>query len=120
VAERGFIKGFVDFVFEHDRRIYFADWKSDVLPDYAPEALDPHVAEHYELQARLYSLGIVRWLGLRDEAAYEARFGGLLYIFLRGLGPGRRPKDGVYFRRPMWSEIVAWEAELLTLGRASA
>ncbi|MCA9525463.1 MAG: UvrD-helicase domain-containing protein [Myxococcales bacterium] len=114
-AERGFIKGFVDFVFEHQGRVYFADWKSDVLPDYAPEALDPHVAEHYELQARLYCLGIVRWLGLRDEAAYEARFGGLLYLFLRGLAA--RPGDGVWFRRPSWADVVAWEADLLVLGR---
>ena len=34
VVERGFIKGFVDLVVEHDGLVYFADWKSDVLDSY--------------------------------------------------------------------------------------
>ena len=31
-AERGFVKGFVDFIFEHEGRSYFGDWKTDRLP----------------------------------------------------------------------------------------
>lgn len=109
-AERGFIKGFIDYIFEHDGRIYFADWKSDILPDYRRATLEAHVGAHYALQARLYSLGVVRWLQIRTEADYTARFGGLLYLFLRGQGG-----DGVYFERPSWADIVAWEADLLAL-----
>lgn len=113
-AEKGFIKGFIDYIFEHDGRIYFADWKSDILPDYREATLAAHVTSHYALQAKLYSLGVVRWLQIRDEATYNARFGGLLYLFLRGLD-GEGPKSGVYFERPTWDDIVAWEADLLQL-----
>ncbi len=31
-VERGYLKGFVDFVFEDQGLVYFADWKSDHLP----------------------------------------------------------------------------------------
>jgi exodeoxyribonuclease V beta subunit len=83
-VERGFIKGFIDLVFEFEGRIYWADWKSDILPGYDGASLDHHIAHHYDLQAQLYTLSMVRLLGIRDEDAYEAGFGGLLYVFLRG------------------------------------
>ena len=43
MIEKGYIKGFVDLVVEHDGRVYFADWKSDVLPSYAAEMIAKHV-----------------------------------------------------------------------------
>ena len=109
-AERGFVKGFIDLVFSHRGRLYFADWKSDTLGGYAPAELDAHVDGHYGLQAQLYTLGLVRLLDVRDEAAYERLFGGLLYVFLRGMGV---PGEGVYFERPSWSDVVGWEQGLL-------
>lgn len=111
-ATRGFVKGFIDYIFEHEGRVYFADWKSDILPDYSTATLGAHVTAHYALQARLYSLGVVRWLQIRDEAQYDARFGGLLYLFLRG-----QNGDGVWFERPTWADIVEWEQDLLRLGQ---
>ena len=42
---------------------------------------------NYELQRRLYALALVKMLGIADEADYEARFGGTVYVFLRGLAP---------------------------------
>ena len=36
-------------------------------------------------------------LGITDAAAYEARFGGTLYVFVRGL---RHSADAVRSRRP--------------------
>ena len=39
VIERGFIKGYVDLVVEHKDRVYFADWKSDLLPSYDSETI---------------------------------------------------------------------------------
>jgi exodeoxyribonuclease V beta subunit len=35
---RGYIKGFIDFVFERGKLMYFADWKGDLLPSYDPNA----------------------------------------------------------------------------------
>jgi exodeoxyribonuclease V beta subunit len=115
---RGYVKGFVDFVFEHDGRAWFADWKSDSLASFAPEALAAHVDAHYLLQAQLYVLALVKLLGLRTEADYEARFGGLVYVFLRGMRAEPAGSPGVHVRRPTWSEVLAWEAALARDGFA--
>ncbi len=109
-VERGFVKGFVDLVFTHRGRTCFADWKSDVLPAYDAASLVPHVEAHYGLQAELYTLGLCRLLRIADEAAYEARFGGLLYVFLRGVD---EEGGGVYAARPTWAEVQASERALL-------
>ena len=101
------------YVFEQDGLIYFADWKSDRLPSYAPGIIADHVAEHYSQQARIYVVGIVRLLGVRTAEEYARRFGGLLYLFLRGMGG--EAGGGVYFHRPAWEEIVAHERALRDL-----
>ncbi len=85
--ERGFIKGFVDLVVEHEELVYFADWKSDVLLNYDAETITKHVSERYELQARLYSLALVKALRIRSDTEYQRCFGGLFYVFLRGPAP---------------------------------
>lgn len=112
-VERGYLKGFVDFVFEHRGVTYFADWKSDRLASYALPAIEAHVRQHYELQAAIYSVGVVRLLRIRSEAEYNARFGGLLYLFIRGIRPDGNGREGVYFRRPSWHEIAGYEANLI-------
>ena len=86
IIERGFIKGFVDLVVQCDSRVYFADWKSDVLPSYGAETISEHIDVHYDIQLKLYSLALVRALRVRSESAYEKSFGGLFYVFLRALG----------------------------------
>jgi exodeoxyribonuclease V beta subunit len=105
-ADAGFVKGYVDFIFEHEGRTYFGDWKSDLLPDYAAAAVRAHVTTHYELQRRLYALALVKMLGIADEADYEARFGGTVYVYLRGL------PEGLEIGRPTWAELGRWEQEL--------
>ncbi len=112
-VERGYLKGFVDFVFEDGGLHYFADWKSDSLASYDQTSLGPHVKEHYSLQARIYSVGIVRLLGIRSKTEYDSRFGGLLYLFIRGMTRSGAGRDGVYFQRPEWNEIADYERELI-------
>ena len=109
--ESGFVKGFVDVIFEHDGRSYFGDWKTDRLPAWDAATIEAHIRANYALQERLYALALVRMLGIEDAAGYEARFGGALYIFVRGLG---RSADAVRGRRPTFDEIVAWQQELAT------
>jgi exodeoxyribonuclease V beta subunit len=113
-VERGYVRGFVDLVFRRDNLVYFADWKGDLLPSYDPAAVSAHVARHYTLQASIYTLGVVRLLNIRTERDYDARFGGLLYVFLRGVLPTGDGRSGFYFARPAWSEIVGYESELMT------
>jgi exodeoxyribonuclease V beta subunit len=119
VVERGFIKGFVDLVVEHDGLVYFADWKSDVLESYEPEPLRHHVKKHYELQAKLYSLALVKALGVHSETHYGARFGGLVYVFLRGLTETASDSPAVYFERPDWGDILTYEKEIIGHGAAT-
>jgi len=101
-------------VFERDKLMYFADWKGDRLQSYEPGAVARHVDRHYRLQARIYSLGVVRLLAINTERDYDARFGGLLYVFLRGVSHAGNGKTGFYFARPSWNEIVTYESELLS------
>jgi exodeoxyribonuclease V beta subunit len=117
--ERGYLKGFVDMVFEHSGRVYFVDWKTDVLTDYLGRTLARHVDRHYAIQKTVYSVAMVRWLRIRDEADYAARFGGLAYCFLRGMrtpgdgnGGGDGGRAGIDFRRPGWSEVLDHVREL--------
>ncbi len=115
IVGRGYIKGFIDLVFRRDKLIYFADWKGDLLPSYQPAAVARHVERHYRLQARIYSVGVVRLLAIHNERDYDSRFGGLLYVFLRGVSRAGDGKSGFYFARPAWNEIVTYESSLLTL-----
>ncbi len=119
IAERGYLKGFIDFVFEHDGLIYFADWKSDLLSAYDAPTMSDHVARNYELQARIYSVGVIRLLRIRSEAEYRRRFGGLLYVFLRGVGADADPSRGIYFQRPDWRDIRRYEAALMEFGESA-
>ena len=110
--ERGYIKGFVDLVVLHEDRVYFADWKSDMLLSYEPDLIAAHVGTHYSIQIRLYSLALVRALKINSEAAYEEAFGGLFYVFLRALTRRGTDDGGVHFERPSWADILKYEDEL--------
>jgi exodeoxyribonuclease V beta subunit len=105
-ADRGYVKGFVDLLFEHEGRAYFGDWKTDRLPSWEAAVLEEHVATNYALQEQLYALALVRMLGITSAADHEARFGGTLYLFVRGL-PG-----AIRSRRPSYAEILRWQDEL--------
>ncbi len=115
IVGQGYIKGFIDLVFRRDKLIYFADWKGDLLPSYEPAAVARHVERHYRLQARIYSVGVVRLLAIHSERDYDSRFGGILYVFLRGVSQAGDGKSGFYFARPSWNEIVTYESDLLAL-----
>ena len=79
------------------------DYKSDVLDD-DPRALKAHVDEHYRVQAELYALAAAKMLGLAGEQDRKARFGGLLYWFVR---PGR-----IVHVEPSWDDLEAFAASL--------
>ena len=97
VIERGFIKGYIDLVVEHDDLVFLVDWKSDVLASYEPEPIQQHVADHYDLQLKLYTLALLKGIRIGSETDYEARFGGMIYIFLRGLVPVDDKRPSMYF-----------------------
>ncbi|MFW5925694.1 MAG: UvrD-helicase domain-containing protein [Myxococcota bacterium] len=108
-VRRGYVRGVVDLVFEHEGRLYFLDWKSDRLPSWSAAMVAQHVERNYTLQARLYALGVLRLLDARTAEDYEARFGGLLYCFLRGMDGS---SAAVHFERPSWDDVLGWESAL--------
>ncbi len=110
--ERGLIKGFIDAVFEHEGRVYLCDWKGDWLPSWAPSHLDLHCRNNYDVQARLYTLALLRMANVRNRTTFDQRFGGVLYCFLRGLRADA-PDAGIMFRRPEWETVLAWQDEML-------
>lgn len=113
-VERGLLRGYLDALFEHEGRVYLVDWKSDLLAGYEPLTLTRHVEEHYRLQAEVYGVALRRMLRPSGPDDHAARFGGILYLFLRGLdGDGRR---GVHFERPDPATLDAWEAALAARG----
>jgi exodeoxyribonuclease V beta subunit len=114
VPWHGYVTGVVDLAFEHAGRAYFIDWKSDSLASFDDATLARHIDASYAWQLKLYTLGVVKLLGLRTRAAYDARFGGAFYCFLRGMARDDGRTAGVHFRGPSWDDVVAWEAQLAT------
>jgi exodeoxyribonuclease V beta subunit len=110
--ERGVVKGFIDLLFAHEERVYVCDWKGDWLPSWEPEPVSAHAQRNYGTQARLYTLATLRLLGVGGEEAYQRRFGGVLYCFLRGMRTDD-PSAGIHFHRPSWDEVLGWQREML-------
>lgn len=102
---QGMLKGFIDLVFCHQNKYYILDYKSNWLGNdndaYSQRAIEAAMVEHrYFLQYQLYSLALHRYLRCRiKNYQYQKNFGGVLYLFLRGMAAGE-PSRGIYFTRP--------------------
>lgn len=111
----GFLSGFIDLICYHDGRYWLLDYKSNNLgprrSSYRRESLLAAMRAHnYGLQYWIYTLVIHRWLRRRiPDYSYERHFGGVFYLFVRGMQPGT--SDGVYSTRPA-AEVVARFDEL--------
>lgn len=103
------LEGSLDLLFEWDGRLYVLDWKTNSLEggDYGQESLDRVMATHYDLQVRIYTLAALAYAEIDDEATFQKRFGGAVYLFLRGL-----PTGGIWTHRPTWEEVQTWQREL--------
>ena len=99
-------------------RWYLADYKSnrlgDTLGDFSPRRLGHAMSEsHYILQAHIYAVALDRYLR-RCLPTYqpEQHFGGIAYLFLRGMHPDQGSERGVWFSRPPVERIAALSARL--------
>jgi len=107
----GFLRGFMDLVVEHAGRFFILDYKSNQLgpspADYQPEALGAVMRRHhYVLQYLVYSVALQRYLALRLPGYdYDRHFGGVYYLFVRGMHPEHAGGTGVFFDRPERSLI---------------
>ncbi|WP_144143026.1 exodeoxyribonuclease V subunit beta [Paraburkholderia sp. BCC1884] len=119
---RGFVKGFIDMIVEHDGRFWIVDWKSNHLgesaADYAAAPLEAAMASHaYHLQALLYTVALHRYLKTRvRDYSYDTHIGGYLYLFVRGVRPHWRDGDvpaGVHMRRPAFELVALLDAAMI-------
>jgi len=107
----GFLKGFIDLVFEYEGRFYVVDYKSNWLGDssgdYAPGRLREVMGrEGYVFQYLVYGVAVHRLLRQRlPDYDYETHFGGVCYLFLRGMDPAT--DTGVFRERPPLELIEA-------------
>lgn len=113
---RGMLKGFIDLVFRHQGRYYLLDYKSNWLGEdsaaYTQQAMASAMQAHrYDLQYQLYTLALHRYLRHRiSDYDYERHFGGVIYLFLRGVD-GEDPQQGIYATRPD-GELIALMDEM--------
>jgi exodeoxyribonuclease V beta subunit len=95
----GLIKGVIDLIFTHEGLYYLVDWKTNWLGTqseaYETSSLKIAMEENtYFLQAAIYTETLKRYLNLVEERPFEICFGGVFYLFLRGLQPGQ--SRGIY------------------------
>ena len=57
---------------------------------------------HYVLQYHIYSLALHRYLSYRlgEHYRFDDHFGGVLYLFMRGMSPDYAPSTGIFSDRP--------------------
>lgn len=99
--KKGILNGIIDLVFEHDGKYYIVDWKTNWLggsdADYAPDRIRAAMGNAgYVLQSYLYAAALLQML--RQRGMDHDAFGGVYYIFLRGLKRGTR--NGIWFDLP--------------------
>lgn len=102
----GYLTGFIDLICEHDGLYYVMDYKTNGLADYSEASLCQAMREHnYGLQYWIYTLVLHRYLQNRlPDYDYESHFGGVRYLFVRGMQP-EQPMSGVYQDRPDLAKV---------------
>lgn len=110
---RGLMHGFIDLVLRHEGRFYIIDYKSNRLGDrltaYERDGLHAAICHHrYDLQYLIYTLALHRFLSQRLPGYdYRTHFGGVYYLFLRGMRPQLGPSCGVWYDQPPYRLIEA-------------
>ena len=118
---RGFLTGSIDLTFEFDNRWYIADYKSnslgDRLGDYGNERItETMMSHHYVLQYLIYTVALHRYLRTRlPNYDYEKHFGGVYYLFIKGMNKSLGPGNGIFRDRPS-IELITRLDELFSGG----
>ena len=101
----GYLTGYIDLICEFNGKYYVIDYKTNYLGEtagsYSPPSLQGAMRHHnYGLQYWLYTLVVHRHLQKWLPAyCYSAHFGGVMYLFVRGMSPGL-PGRSVFFTVP--------------------
>lgn len=117
---RGLVTGVIDLVFEAGGRFYLADYKSILLGrsgrDYVPSRLEAEIASRrYDIQYLFYSVALHRYLRQRLPGYdYERHFGGVFYLFLRGMSVDSGPRQGIWHHCPSFELVRRLDEDLFT------
>jgi exodeoxyribonuclease V beta subunit len=109
----GLMTGKIDLTYTAGGRYYLLDYKSNRLPDYGRDSLaQAMVHSEYDLQALIYTLALHRWLRFRlgDAYDYARDFGGVRYLFCRGLDAGNDDARGIHAWTPPLALVDALDA----------
>ncbi|MFP6665374.1 MAG: exodeoxyribonuclease V subunit beta [Deltaproteobacteria bacterium] len=115
---QGYVKGYIDLVFESGGRFYLVDYKSNwlgpQLEDYAAPRLPSVMQEQlYTLQYLTYTVAVHRMLQRRlSDYDYDRHFGGVRYLFLRGMRPLLGSASGVFAHRPPRALVEEFDERL--------
>lgn len=103
----GFMHGYIDMVFEYENAYYIVDWKTNLLgtslEDYHYTKLRSAIVSHlYFLQYSIYTVALHRYLQLLlgKGYSYDKHFGGVFYIFVRGVDANRGNEYGIFYDKP--------------------
>ncbi|MCC5926418.1 MAG: UvrD-helicase domain-containing protein [Bacteroidetes bacterium] len=121
-AVRHYLTGFIDLLVEHEGRYYIVDYKSDHLGDhidtYQNNLLDSHMRKSgYKMQYYFYALALFIYLRDRIDGVidFEQLFGGVRYLFIRGMDGNVR--NGVFVDKPDAAMIIEFANKLQRLSQ---
>jgi exodeoxyribonuclease V beta subunit len=121
---QGWMRGFIDLVYRQDDCYYLADYKSNWLgvdqhAYHADNLIHAIANQHYYLQYLIYSVALHRFLQLRlADYNYQRHFGGVFYLFLRGMSPQAAPGTGIYFDQPA-QELIERLSQMFSNSKAA-
>lgn len=102
---QGYLTGFVDLICEYGGRYYILDYKTNFLGEklenYQQDKLIQAMASHnYGLQYWIYTMVVHKHLlNILPGYSYQKHFGGVMYLFVRGMTP-KHAGNGVFYTRP--------------------
>ncbi|QMU99388.1 exodeoxyribonuclease V subunit beta [Borrelia sp. A-FGy1] len=109
----GYIKGIIDLIFKINNKVYILDYKTNYLgqsiKDYNLRNLKKiMIQEQYDLQYKIYALGIKKIL-FKNIEKYNKNFGGIIYLFTRAFKERKknqsRNQHGIYTVIPNFKEL---------------
>lgn len=106
----GLLKGSIDLVAKIDGKYYIIDWKSnnlgDSFADYGRGNITEEMKKHnYYLQFMLYLAAFDKYMaGVDNTYSYDKNFGGVRYVFLRGVQAGKCD-TGIFEEMPEEREL---------------
>jgi exodeoxyribonuclease V beta subunit len=104
-------------IFEYAGKYYILDWKSNFLGDslswYNTNSLRNTMNDgNYHLQYLIYTLALKKYLTVKLQGFdYESQFGGVAYMFLRGIR--KNQESGIFSCVPPLEQIEKLENILI-------